>query len=46
MAKVQISNPEFEKLSEVYKAPKAGAHIKWREFSDTVDEVFTKKGLE
>ena len=46
MAKVQISNPEYEQLCESFKAPKAGAHIKWREFSDTVDEVFTKKGLE
>lgn len=33
-------------LSQVYKAPKEGEHIKWREFSDKVDEVFTQKGLE
>jgi Ca2+-binding EF-hand superfamily protein len=46
MAKVPVSNPEFQKLGEVYKAPKAGEHIKWREFCDAVDEAFTKKGLE
>ena len=46
MAKVAISAQEFEKLCETFKAPKEGAHIKWREFVDAVDEVFTKKGLE
>lgn len=29
-----------------FKAPKEGEHIRWREFSDVVDQVFTKKGLE
>lgn len=33
-------------MADTFQAPKAGAHIKWREFSDCVDEVFTKKGLE
>lgn len=46
MAKVPVSNPEFQKLCEVYKAPKAGEHIKWRSFCDDIDEAFTKKGLE
>ena len=46
MAKVPISQQEFAQLCETYKAPKEGAHIKWREFCDHVDEVFTKKGLE
>ena len=46
MAKIPISHQEFQQLSEVYKAPKAGDHIKWREFCDHVDEIFTKKGLE
>lgn len=46
MAKVPISNPEFERLCEEYKAPKEGAHIKWRDFCDAIDEAFTKKGLE
>ena len=46
MAKCPVSASEFELLSEVYKAPKEGAHVKWREFSDHVDEVFTTKGLE
>jgi Ca2+-binding EF-hand superfamily protein len=46
MAKTPISQQEFNMLSEAFKAPKEGAHIKWREFSDRVDEVFTQKGLE
>ena len=33
-------------LSREFKAPKEGEHVKWREFSDRVDEVFTQKGLE
>ena len=33
-------------LTEAFKAPKEGAHVKWREFSDRVDEIFTQKGLE
>ena len=46
MAKVPISAQEFQQLCCAYKAPKAGEHIKWREFCDAVDEAFTKKGLE
>ena len=46
MAKCPISQGEFQMLSQQYKAPKEGEHVKWREFSDQVDEVFTKKGLE
>ena len=46
MAKSPISAGEFEMLKRVFKAPKEGEHIKWREFSDRVDEVFTQKGLE
>ena len=33
-------------LSEAFKAPKEGAHVLWRDFSDRVDEIFTQKGLE
>ena len=33
-------------LSQTYKAPKEGEHVRWRDFSDQVDEVFTRKGLE
>lgn len=46
MAKCPISQGENEMLKRVFKAPKEGDHIKWREFSDKVDEVFTQKGLE
>lgn len=46
MAKIVLSLQEFELLSTYFAAPKEGKHIKWRDFCDAVDEVFTKKGLE
>lgn len=46
MSKIVLSGAEFKLLCEEFKAPKAGDHVKWREFSDKVDEVFTKKNLE
>ena len=46
MAKIVLSLHEFEQLLETYKAPKEGRHVRWRDFSDAIDEVFTKKGLE
>lgn len=46
MSKIVLSGNEFRLLCEHFKAPKEGAHVKWREFSDCVDEVFTKKNLE
>lgn len=46
MAKVVLSSHEFEELVTHFRAPKEGKHVKWREFCDAVDEVFTKKGLE
>ena len=45
MAKIPISHQEFAKLAETYKAPKAGDHVKWREFCDDTDEIFTKNYL-
>jgi Ca2+-binding EF-hand superfamily protein len=46
MGKVVLSQAEFNALSEHFKAPKEGKHVKWREFCDSVDTIFTKKGLE
>ena len=46
MAKIPISAGEFQLLSTSFKAPKEGEHVKWREFSDDVDTVFTSKNLE
>ena len=46
MAKIVLSSHEFDELTTTYQAPKEGKHVKWREFCDAVDEVFTKKGLE
>jgi hypothetical protein len=46
MCKIVLSGAEFRLLADYFKAPKDGAFVKWREFSDVVDEVFTKKNLE
>jgi hypothetical protein len=46
MGRIVLSGTEFKSLTDFFQAPKEGAHIKWREFSDSVDQVFTKKGLE
>lgn len=46
MAKCPISQAEFDLLASHFKAPKEGEHVKYKEFSDQVDEVFTSKGLE
>jgi Ca2+-binding EF-hand superfamily protein len=46
MAKIVLSSAEFDELVTFFQAPKEGKHVKWREFCDQVDEVFTKKGLE
>jgi hypothetical protein len=46
MAKVVLSSHEFEELTTFFQAPKEGKHVRWRDFCDAVDEVFTKKGLE
>lgn len=46
MAKVGVSNKEYEQITSTFKAPKEGEHICWKDFVDHVDEVFTKKGME
>lgn len=46
MSKIVLSGAEFRLLADHFQAPKEGAHVKWREFSDLVDEVFTIKNLE
>jgi len=46
MAKLVVSAKEFEMLTSYFQAPKEGKHVKWREFCDAIDQVFTKKGLE
>ena len=46
MSKIVLSGAEFRLLADCFQAPKEGAHIRWRDFSDCVDEVFTKKNLE
>jgi len=45
MAKITLSGVEFNLLSDHFVG-KDPNHVKWRDFSDSVDEVFTKKGLE
>jgi hypothetical protein len=46
MAKIVLSSTEFEQVIKRFKAPKEGRHVCWKEFSDSIDEVFTKKHLE
>jgi len=46
MSKIVLSGAEFKQLCERFQAPKEGKFVKWKEFSDCVDEVFTKKHLE
>jgi Ca2+-binding EF-hand superfamily protein len=46
MGKVVLSSSEFGLLCENYKAAKEGKHVRWRDFCDDIEQVFTKKGLE
>lgn len=46
LGKIQISNDEFKLLTGHFKAPKTGEHMCWKDFTDHIDEVFTKKELE
>ena len=46
MSKIVLSGKEFRALADRFQSPKEGSHVLWREFSDCVDEVFTKKNLE
>ena len=45
MSKIILSGTEFRQLCDHFQAPQSG-WVLWRQFSDCVDEVFTKKGLE
>lgn len=46
MAKLPLSDSEFQLLVDHFKSPSKEGHIKWRDLCDAVDEVFTQKGLE
>ena len=45
MAKITLSGKEFNMFCEHFSGP-SNNQVRWRDFSDCVDEVFTKKGLE
>ena len=45
MAKMHLSRAEFDLLCDRYASDKAGM-VRWRDFCDDVDEIFTKKNLE
>jgi hypothetical protein len=45
MAKIVLSGNEFSLICSTYEGKEPGL-VRWRDFSDCVDEVFTKKGLE
>ena len=44
MGKIDLSNSEFDALCERFQAEPG--KVRWREFVDLVEEVFTTKGLE
>lgn len=46
MAKIQLSNAEFNLLCQGFNAEQKAGHILWRNLVDAIDEVFTVKGLE
>ena len=46
MSKIVLSGSEFRLLADHFQAPKQGAHVRWKDFGDCVDEVFTIKNLE
>jgi len=45
MSKIVLSAKEFKHLCEQFSGPENN-QVRWRDFSDCIDEVFTKKGLE
>ena len=45
MAKITLSGVEFNTICRHFEGSEAGK-VRWRDFSDSVDEVFYKKGLE
>lgn len=45
MAKITLSGNEFNLLCEHFQG-NMNNQVRWRDFSDSVDEVFSKKGLE
>ena len=45
MAKIVLSGNEFTLICNNYEGKETN-QVRWRDFSDCVDEVFTKKGLE
>lgn len=45
MAKIELSNAEFDVLKQYYASDKEGM-VRWKEFCDDVEQVFNTKGLE
>lgn len=45
MAKIELSSSEFDLLFQQYASTKVNM-VRWRDFCDDVDQVFTTKGLE
>ena len=46
MAKITLSGKEFNMFCNHFAGGPNNNQVRWRDFSDCVDEVFTKKGLE
>ena len=45
MGKIDLSNPEFDLICE-YFASETPGKVRWHDFVDSIEEVFTTKGLE
>jgi len=46
MAKIPLSDQEFNLLVDYFKSETKENHIRWRDLCDSINEVFTQKGLE
>ena len=46
MCKIPLSDAEFNLLLDRFSCEDKIGFVKWKEMCDTIDEVFTTKGLE
>lgn len=46
MANLPLSDHEFNLLVQTFRSPDSTNYVRWRDLCDTIDQVFTTKGLE
>ena len=46
MAGITLSNQEFDLLVNNFRIQEKDGYVRWKDICDTIDEVFTTKGLE